>query len=194
MLELIIGLVLFFGIHSISILALPLRDRLAAKSELGWKALYSVVSLVGIILVVRGYADLRQAPTILYSSPYWLRDVAAIVLVPTFILFLAPYFPGRIKNSVNHPQLWAVKLWAVAHLLVNGSLADVLLFGSFLAWAVTDGVSMTRRVARPVPRAPESNAYDFLLIVVGLALYVAIFIWLHELVFGVKLLIPGISG
>ncbi|MBW2715744.1 MAG: NnrU family protein, partial [Deltaproteobacteria bacterium] len=141
MAQLILGLVLFFGIHSVSIVALPLRDSFAAKSELGWKAFYAIASLVGIILVVRGYAELRSAPTILYVSPVWLRHVAAVFLLPIFVLFLAPYFPGRITAAVKHPQLVAVKLWSVAHLLVNGTVADVLLFWSFLVWGVADTIS-----------------------------------------------------
>ena len=184
--QLLLGLALFFGLHSMSIVALPLRDKLAAKSALGWKAFYGLASLIGIVLIARGYADLRQTPTILYLSPIWLRHVAVLFLLPTFVLFLAPYFPGRITGAIRNPQLEAVKAWALAHLLVNGTLADVLLFGSFLLWAVADGISMKKRVARPLPGAPESKANDIILIVVGLGLYVATIFWLHELVLGVR--------
>jgi uncharacterized membrane protein len=184
--QLIVGLVLFFGMHSASIVALPLRDRLAAKSELGWKALYGLVSLIGIVLVARGYAELRQVPTLLYASPVWVRHVAAVFLLPIFVLFLAPYFPGRITSATKHPQLVAVKLWAVAHLLVNGTLADVLLFGSFLVWAVADRISMKSRPVRPIPGAPASVASDIVLVVVGLALYAALLFWLHEVAFGIR--------
>jgi uncharacterized membrane protein len=184
--QLIVGLVLFFGMHSVSIVALPLRDRLAARSEQGWKALYGLVSLIGIVLVTRGYAELRQDPTLLYVSPVWLRHVAAAFTLPIFVLLLAPYFPGRIKSVIKHPQLIAVKLWAVAHLLVNGTLADVLLFGSFLVWAVADRISMKNRPVRPISGAPASAANDIVLVVVGLALYVALVLWLHELAFGVR--------
>jgi uncharacterized membrane protein len=184
--QLLSGLVLFFGLHSISIVALPLRDRLAAKSALGWKAFYGVVSLIGIVLIARGYADLRQTPTVLYVSPVWLRHVAALFLLPTFVLFMAPYFPGRITSIIPNPQLEAVKAWALAHLMVNGTLADVLLFGSFLIWAVADGISMKHRVARPLPGAPESRANDIIVIVAGLGLYVATVFWLHESILGVR--------
>lgn len=186
MLQLLVGLLLFIGMHSMSIVALPLRDRLAAKNELRWKAFYSVVSLIGIVLIARGYADLRQTPTLLYASPGWLRYVAGVLLLPTFVLFLAPYFPGRIQKVLKQPQLVAVKTWALTHLLVNGTLADVLLFGSFLLWAVADRISMKNRVARPIPGAPESNANDVILIVVGLALYAATYFWLHQMLLGVK--------
>ena len=184
--QLILGLVLFFGMHSVSIVALPLRDRLAARSELGWKALYAIASLIGIILVVRGYAELRLTPTVLYDSPIWLRHVAAVFLLPIFVLFLAPYFPGRIARATKHPQLVAVKLWAVSHLLVNGTVADVLLFGSFLVWAVADRISLKNRPSRSVPSTRESAVNDVVLVVVGLALYVAMLFWLHEAAFGVR--------
>ena len=184
--QLLLGLVLFFGMHSMSIVALPWRDKLAAKSELGWKSLYGVISLIGIVLMARGYADLRQVPTLLYVSPSWLRPVAAVLLLPTFVLFLAPYFPGRIKSAVKHPQLVAVKIWALAHLLVNGTLADMLLFGAFLLWAVADRISMKSRIARPIPGAPESRANDVVVVVVGLTLYAVTVFWLHEMLFGVR--------
>lgn len=184
--QLIAGLVLFLGMHSASIVALPLRDRLAAKSELGWKALYGIVSLVGIVLIVRGYAAARLDPVVLYAPPVWLRHLAAVLLIPVFVLFLAPYLPGRIKRVTKHPQLVAVKLWALAHLLVNGTLADVILFGSFLAWAVADRISLKRRPVREVPAAPESAANDVILVIVGLSLYVATVLWLHRLAFGVS--------
>lgn len=186
MLELILGLVLFLGIHSVSIVALPLRDSLAAKSELGWKLFYSVASLVGLILISKGYAELRLTPTILYVAPRWLYHVAALLLLPTFILFFAPYFPGRISAAAKHPQLVAVKLWAVSHLLVNGTAADVLLFGSFLLWAVADRISMKRRAIRAVPAMPKSPTNDVVVVVIGLGVYVAIVFWLHEMLIGIR--------
>ncbi len=186
MLQLILGLGLFLGLHSISIVALPLRDKLAAKSDLGWKLFYSVVSILGLILVSRGYAELRLTPTILYVAPGWLYHVAAVLLLPVFILLLAPYFPGRIRAITKHPQLLAVKLWAMSHLLVNGSLADMVLFGSFLLWAVADRISMKRRAARAVPAVSESKANDVIAVILGLILYAATVIWFHEMLFGVR--------
>ena len=186
MLQLLIGLVVFFGIHSVAIMALPLRDKMAAKSEMGWKALYTIASLIGIVLMVRGYAELRLTPTVLYVPPIGLRHVAAILMLPAFAFFIAPYFPGRIKTALKHPQLMAVKTWALAHLLVNGNLADVLLFGSFLIWAVVDRVSMKKRIARPLFGAPESKANDVIVVVVGLLLYLAFVMWGHEALIGIK--------
>lgn len=172
--------------HSVAIVALPLRDKMAAKSDMGWKAMYAVASLIGIVLMVRGYAELRLTPTVLYVPPMWLRHIAAILMLPAFAFFIAPYFPGRIKAALKHPQLIAVKIWALAHLLVNGNLADVLLFGSFLIWAVVDRVSMKKRVARPLPGAPESKANDVIVVVVGLLLYVVFVMWGHETLIGMK--------
>lgn len=190
MLQLSLGLVLFFGMHSISIVALPLRDSLAAKSELGWKLIYGVVSLVGIVLIARGYAEFRLSPTVLYVAPLWLYHVAATLLLPVFILFFAPYFPGRISAATKHPQLIAVKLWAVSHLLVNGTGADLLLFGSFLLWAITDRISMKRRTTRAVPGMPESRTNDIVVVVLGLIVYVATVFWLHEMLFGIRPIVP----
>ena len=186
MLQLLLGIGLFFGMHSISILALPLRDRLAAKSEIGWKAFYSVLSLVGIVLIVRGYADLRHSASILYVAPLWLRYGAGLLMLPVFALFIAPYLPGRIKTAVKHPQLIAVKLWAVAHLLVNGSLADILLFGSFLVWAVASRISMKNRPPRALQTAPESPLNDVIVVIVGLLLYLVFVFWAHQWLFGLR--------
>lgn len=186
MLQLLLGILLFFGMHSASIVALPLRDRLVSRNEQSWKAIYAIGSLVGIVLMARGYADLRQTPTVLFVTPVWLRHVAALLLLPVFTFFIAPYFPGRIKSALKHPQLVAVKLWAFAHLLVNGTLADVLLFGSFLLWAVADRISLKGRPARPLPGAPESNTNDVIIIVVGLALYLVFAFWAHEWLIGMR--------
>jgi uncharacterized membrane protein len=186
MLQLLIGLVVFFGIHSVAIVALPMRDKMAARSEMGWKAMYTIASLIGLVLIVRGYGELRLTPTVLYVPPTGLRHVAALLMLPAFAFFIAPYFPGRIKQALKHPQLVAVKLWALAHLLVNGNVADVLLFGSFLVWAVVDRISMKNRVARPLPGAPESRANDVIIVVVGLLLYVVFVMWGHEALIGMQ--------
>lgn len=182
---LVLGLLLFLGIHSVSIVAEDFRDQMAARSELGWKAFYSLLSLAGIYLVVRGYAAARLDPVVLYVAPVWLRYVAALLLLPVFVLFFAPYFPGRIKAASGHPQLIAVKLWAVAHLLSNGMLADVVLFGSFLAWAVADRISMKHRYTRPVAGAPPNTINDILLLVLGIGVYLLMVFWLHQAWFGV---------
>lgn len=184
--QMLLGMLLFFGVHSVSIVAPGFRDRMAAKSHLGWKALYSIVSLLGLVMMVRGYGDLRASPTLLYASPVWLQHIAAILILPVFVFLLAPYFPGRIKAALKHPQLVAVKLWALGHLLANGMLADVILFGGFLAWAVAARISAKRRPARPLPGAPESSANDIIVIILGLAMAAVMVYWLHARLFGVK--------
>ena len=191
MMQFVAGLALFFGAHSVSIVAPGFRDAMATRNPGAWKGAYSVASLVGIVLLFRGYLDLREASPWLYVAPVWTRHLAALLLLPTFVFFLAPYFPGKIKRALGHPQLVAVKLWAAVHLLANGRLVDVALFGSFLAWAVADRISMKRRTQRPLPGAPPSAANDVLLVVIGLALYAGMVMWAHAAWFGVSPLPMG---
>jgi uncharacterized membrane protein len=187
MANLMIGLFLFLGMHSISIVAEPLRDRFAAKSKLGWKALYALISLLGFFLIVEGYSQARLTPTLIYASPYWLRHISILLMLPVFILFLAPYFPGIISTFTKHPQLLAVILWAFSHLLVNGNLADIILFGSFFIWAVADLRSTKRRVSRPLPGLKESAVNDVIIVIVGLGLYGLFAVYLHGPLIGMPL-------
>jgi uncharacterized membrane protein len=187
MMILTIGLILFLGIHAISIVALPLRDRLAAKSPLGWKGFYSLVSAVGIILIALGYSMARLDPVLIYTTPYGLRHLTYLLMLPAMMLFIAPYFPGRIKQVTKHPQLIAVKLWACSHLLVNGTLADIILFGAFLAWAVLDRISMKKRQQRPLPGLPTSWINDVLVVVIGTVLTGAFIMFLHGYLIGMPL-------
>lgn len=182
---LIIGLLLFLGVHSISIFALDFRDKQAAKNHLGWKAGYSIIALVGFFLIVQGYAQARLEPTLLYVTPSWLGHVSALLMMPIFILFIAPYFPGKISAVTKHPQLIAVKLWAVSHLLVNGMLADVILFGAFLTWAVVDRISMKTRSSRPVHGLPRSIINDVIIVVLGLGFYGVFAMYLHQRLIGI---------
>ena len=184
---LILGLILFLAMHSISIINEPWRDRQVARMGEGpWKILYSLVSLVGFGLIVWGYGLSRYDPVPLYLPPAWLRHIALLLMVPVFPLLLAAYLPGRIQAKLKHPMLAAVKLWAFAHLLANGMLADVLLFGAFLAWAVADRISLKRRIPRPVDGAPPSKWNDWIAVIGGLALYVAFVLWLHLWLIGVS--------
>lgn len=186
---LIAGLVIFLGIHSISIVAPAVRDRwAAAMGANAWRALYSVVAAAGFVLLVYGYGLARQSPTLLYAPPLWLRHVALLLMLPVFPLLIAAYMPGRIKAAVKHPMLVAVKTWALAHLLANGMLADVLLFGGFLAWAVADRISLRRRPVRPVPGAPPSRWNDLIAVLGGIALYALTLCCLHRLLTGMPLL------
>ncbi|MBA1145719.1 NnrU family protein [Ectothiorhodospiraceae bacterium WFHF3C12] len=183
---LIIGLALFFVPHSVSIVAPAWRDRTAARlGEVPWKGVYSAISLIGLVLIVWGYGDARYQPTLLYAPPEWLRHLAMLLLVPVFPLLFAAYLPGRVQQMTKHPMLVAVKLWAVAHLLVNGMLADVVLFGVFLVWAVADRISLKRRTPRPTPALPAGRANDAIVIGGGLVAYVVFVLWLHTWLIGV---------
>ena len=184
---LILGLVLFLGIHSVSIVGSGWRDvQVARMGELPWKGLYAVLSIIGFVALVVGYGIARQSPVVLYSPPTWTRHLAALLMLPVFSLFLAAYLPGRIKTAAKHPMLVSVKLWAFAHLLANGTLADVLLFGGFLAWAVADRISLKRRPVRPVPGAPPRPVNDWIAVIGGLVLYGLFVGGLHKWLIGVS--------
>ena len=188
---LIVGLVLFLGVHSVSIVEPMARDRWAgALGENGWKGLYSVLSLAGLVLIAMGYGAAREAPVILYTPPAGLRHLAALLMLPVFILLLAAYLPGRIQRAARHPMLAAVKFWALAHLLANGSLADVLLFGGFLAWAVADRISVKRRAAAGLRVGPPLKLSgpdrDLWAVIGGLLVYGVFAGWAHGALFGVR--------
>jgi len=161
---LLLGMVVFLGVHSVSIVSDPWRNRMAAKlGEWPWKGVYAAVSLVGFTLIVWGYGLARHDLVVIYTPPGWLHPVAMVLLVPVFPLLLAAY------------------------LLANGMLADVLLFGAFLVWAVLDRISMKHRTQRPIPSVPPSRANDLVAVVGGLALYAAFVLWLHGWLIGVPL-------
>jgi uncharacterized membrane protein len=189
---LIAGLVLFLGVHSVAIVAPSFRARTIQRmGEGAWKGLYALISLTGFVLICYGFGLARQAPVVLYSPPTWLRHLAFLVMLPVFPLLIAAYLPGRIKTAAKHPMLAAVKFWAFAHLLANGSLADVLLFGGFLAWAVVDRISVKRRAMPQVLRtAPPGPWNDAIAVVLGLAVYALLIGWAHVRLFGVSPLSP----
>jgi uncharacterized membrane protein len=192
---LLLGLVLFLGIHSVAIVAPRARDAWVQRlGEMPWKGLYSLVSLVGFALIVWGYGLARQQPVLLYSLPSGFRHLAALLMLPVFVLLFATYLPGRIQAAAKHPMLLAVKLWALAHLLgqsaTGGTLADVALFGGFLVWAVFDRISVKRRAAagllRTLPLGPPRALNDAIALVAGLAVYAVFAFWLHAVLFGVR--------
>jgi uncharacterized membrane protein len=149
--------------------------------------LYALVSLAGFVLLCYGFGLAHQAPVVLYSPPAWLRYAALVLMLPVFPLLIAAYLPGRIKTAAKHPMLAAVKFWAFAHLLANGMLADVLLFGGFLAWAVADRISLKRRSTPQVLRtAPPGRWNDAIAVVLGLATYALLIGWAHARLFGVS--------
>ncbi|HEY0682453.1 MAG TPA: NnrU family protein [Steroidobacter sp.] len=188
MIYLILGLVIFLGVHSVEIFSPTFRSRTVARmGEGAYKGIYSVLSIIGFVLLVWGYGVARQDPILVYAPPAWTRHLAALVMLPVFPLLLAAYLPGRIKAAVKHPMLAAIKAWAFAHLLANGMLADLLLFGGFLIWAVADRISVKRRaVVRPVPGPPPMKYNDVIAVVGGLALYVIFAMWLHVRWIGVS--------
>ncbi len=118
---LIAGLVIFLGVHSIAILAPQVRAQARASwGEGAWRVLYSLVAVLGFVLLVHGFGVARQSPLVLYTPPHWMRHVTFLLMLPVFPLLLAAYLPGRIKTALKHPMLAAVKFWALAHLLSNG--------------------------------------------------------------------------
>ena len=186
---LLIGLVLFIAVHSIAIVNAAWRDRMAARLGEGpWKVAYSLIAIVGFVLIVWGYGVARAEPIVLYTPPLWLRYLAIVALLPVFPLLLATYLPGRIQTATRHPMLAAVKLWALAHLLANGTLADAVLFGSLLVWAVVDRISLKHRTTPVVPRLPASPLNDVVAVVGGLAVYAAFIFGLHAWLIGVPII------
>ncbi len=190
MLVFVVGLVLFLGIHSVSIVAPGWRTATMARlGERPWKGAYSVAAGVGLALLIVGYGMARRDPVVLYSPPSALRHLALLVMVPVFPLLFAAYLPGRIRSAAKHPMLLAVKLWAAAHLLANGTLADVLLFGGFLVWAVADRIAVKRRSVADVhgtPAAPPRPLNDAIAIVAGLLVYAVFVFWAHRWLIGVS--------
>lgn len=183
---LILGLVLFLGIHSVAIVAPAWRDAQAARSPGAWKGIYSIVSIAGFVLLIYGYGLARQAPVVVWTPPTAMRHIALLLMLPVFPLLLAAYLPGRVKSAAKHPMLLAVKFWALAHLLSNGNLADIVLFGAFLAWAVVDRIAVKRRaVPRAVPGAPPSSLNDAIALLGGLAIYVLFLFKAHAWLIGV---------
>ena len=183
----LVGLVLFLGVHSVAIVAPAWRDAQVARSERAWKGAYSLLSIAGFALLLYGYGMARQTPVVLWAPPTALRHFALLLMLPVFPLFLAAYLPGRIKSATRHPMLLSVKLWATAHLLANGTLVDVILFGAFLAWAVLDLIAAKRRaVPRAIPGAPPSALNDAIALVAGLAIYAAFLGGVHRWMIGVS--------
>jgi uncharacterized membrane protein len=183
---LVIGLVIFLGIHSIQIFAPGLRESIRSRLGEGpWKGIYSLISLLGFVLIVYGFGLARQSPVVLYTPPQWLRHAAFLFMLPVFPLLIAAYLPGRIKTAAKHPMLAAVKFWAFAHLLANGMLADALLFGGFLAWAVLDRISLKKR-PQNLRTAPPGRFNDAIAVIAGLALYALFIGWAHARLFGVS--------
>lgn len=185
---LILGLVIFLGVHSTRIVADPWRtDTIARIGEKPWKAIYALLSIAGFVLIVIGYGAARQSPVVLYSPPVWTRHLAALLTIPAFVLVVAAYVkPNSIKRAVGHPMVAGVKIWAFAHLLANGTLADVLLFGSFLAWAVLSFIAARRRDRAAGAVYPVgSAARNAITVAIGLVAWAVFAFALHRPLIGV---------
>lgn len=186
---LVLGLVLFLGVHSVRIVADDWRSRrIAALGEGAWKGLYSLVSLAGLALIVWGFALTRAAPVDLWSPPVWTRHAASLLTLLSFILLVAAYVPrSRIRALVGHPMVAGVKLWAFAHLLSNGRLGDVVLFGAFLAWSVIAFASLRRRDrAAGARRGAGAIANDLTSVVAGTIAWFVFALYLHGPLIGVR--------
>ncbi len=186
---LIVGLILFLGVHSVQIAAGSWRGRMIARLGEGpWRGLYSLVALIGLVLVVWGYGIARQDPVVLWSPPVWTRHTALLLNLLAFLLLALYLVPGgRLKARLKHPMILSVKVWAFAHLIANGTLADLVLFGSFLAWAIVDYSSSRRRdraAGRVYVAGPVRN--DVVALVVGFAIWAAFLMFLHQWLIGVS--------
>jgi uncharacterized membrane protein len=187
LLVMILGLVLFLGVHVLTTRR-DVRARLIASwGEGGYKAGYSLVALLGLALIVWGFADYRATGWIeVWDPPKWIRHITVALMLPAVILVVAAYIRGRIYTTLKHPMLAGVKLWAAAHLIANGDLGSIILFGSFLGWAVFDRISLKRRAdagAPPIPVGGLGN--DLIAVAVGIVAYLALAFVFHPVVIGV---------
>lgn len=193
MIAFVAGLVLFFGAHLVPV-APALRGQIAsALTDNGYKAVHSIVSLVGLILMAGGYNAVAALPGLapVWDPPVWTRHLALVLMLPAMILLVAAYVPSRIRTLARHPMLVAVKLWALAHLLANGDVASMVLFGAFLAWAVIDRISVKRRGALgPLGGRTGGAINDVIVVAVGLIAYGVVAFWFHPEIIGVAV-VPG---
>jgi uncharacterized membrane protein len=186
----VIGLILFFAIHLVPA-NVELKNGLIARfGPAGYKAIFGVFSLVGLALIVLGFYKLQLHPgknPILWDPPTWSRHLALALMLPAMIALVATYIPSHIHVMLKHPMLVAIKIWALAHLLANGDLAALVLFGSFLAFAVFDRISVKKRGdLGPLGKGSGPWINDVIVVVLGVALYALIVLYLHQLVIGVS--------
>jgi uncharacterized membrane protein len=186
---LILGLILFLGVHSLHMLAPRWRDRVAARIGLmPWKGLYSLVSIAGLVLIVIGFGMARADSHLLYTPPAWLRHLNALFTLVAFVLIAAAYVPrNHLKAKIGHPMLAGVKLWALGHLLATGDLRGVVLFGAFLVWAVADfAVSRQRDRAAGTVYPAGTATGDVMAVVIGVAAWAIFAFLLHLRLIGVN--------
>jgi len=184
---LILGLMIFLGVHSVRIFAEGWRQaRLAAMGEMAWKGAYSLLSAAGLGLIAWGYGEARLTPTLLWPTPTWASHLAALLTLVAFVLLTAAYVPGNaIKQRLQHPMILGVKVWALAHLVANGTLADLILFGSFLLWAILCFRSARRRPLAAAGK-PASGGATVLTAVLGVVAWLAFAMWGHAALIGIQ--------
>jgi len=197
MTALVLGLVIFIGMHSVRIVADDFRTRQIERVGANvWRAMYAAISLVGLVLIITGYGAARGAPQVVWVPPVWTAHLAALLTIPAFILIAASFVRGtRIRNKLGHPMVLGVKVWAFAHLIANGMLADILLFGTFLVWAIADYASARRRdrkAGTEYPVGPISR--DIIAVVAGLVAWVVFAMWLHVVLIGVAPMRVAVAG
>jgi len=184
----IVGLAVFLGSHTVVTLR-PQRAALIARlGERPYKGLFALASVVGILLIGYGFALYRADGYInIWMPPRWTRHVTELLVWPAIIAIVAAYIPSEIKRVLKHPMLVGVKLWAVAHLISNGDLGSIILFGSILGWAVYDRISLKRRTDAPAPVVATGGGFrnDFIVVVAGTLLYFVLGFWFHPWVIGV---------
>jgi uncharacterized membrane protein len=189
MILLILGLIIFLGMHSTRVFASDWRRRQIARLGEGpWKGLYALASLIGLVLIVVGFGAARMNPVLLYAPPVWLRHLNSVFTLIAFVLVAAAYVPrNHFKQGIGHPMLAGVKAWALGHLLSIGMLHDVVLFGAFLVWAILDFAASRRRDRAAGAIYPAGTlAGDILAIVVGVIVWAVVAFWLHQLLIGMN--------
>ena len=194
---LIAGLLLFLGVHSLRILAEPWRNDVIARIGVHrFRGVYSLLAIAGLWMLVQGYGTARWSSTALYHPPEWTHYLTIALMLPAMILFVATYLPGtRIKRFTGHPMMLGTRIWAGAHLLSNGRVADVLLFGSLFAWALFAHHAARARDRVAGASAPEVGPWsrDLIALSAAVVLWAAIILWLHQLIGVMPLLPPGMQ-
>ncbi len=179
---LVLGLILFLGMHSLGMLAPDWRQSMIERMGLmSWKGLFALVSIIGLIVIIWGFGLARQNPVLLYAPPLWLRHLNSLLTLLAFVLVVAAYIPSNhIKERLGHPMLLGVKVWAFGHLLATGMLRDVVLFGAFLLWAIADYAISRRRDRRNGVSYPAGTLTgDAAVVIVGIVLWFVFAMWLH---------------
>lgn len=183
---LIVGLVVFLGTHLLVTRRDTRADMIARLGTNGYRAAFSLVSLIGLALIFWGYAEYRATGWInVWQPPAFTRHIAVLLMLFASVFLVATYIPSHIKTRLKHPMLTAIKTWALAHLIANGDLGSILLFGSFLAWGVMARIAAKKRGDNGPATAPRGFRNDVTVVVFGLALYVALGLYFHPYVIGV---------